>query len=128
LISGIGTDLVDVDRVRKFISKGARHLEGIFSFREIDYCSSKRYPEQHYAARFAAKEAFLKALGTGWRGGIRFCEIEVVLDSLGKPGIVLNGTAADIMKKQVASTHLIHVSLSHLKHYATATVIIETGE
>ena len=128
MIFGIGTDLVDVDRVKNFLSKGLEHLDGIFSVAETEYCTAKRYPERHFAARFAAKEAFMKALGTGWRGGIRFCDIEVVLDDLGKPDIVLNGKAADIVKQSVSVNCQIHVSLSHLTHYAIAMVIIETGE
>ncbi len=120
--------MIEVARVKKFLTKGLDNLDGIFSAQEIEYCSGKRFPERNFAARFAAKEAFMKALGTGWRGGIRFCDIEVVLNNLGKPGIVLKGKAADILKQSVSSNCLIHLSLSHLNHYAIAMVIIETGE
>ncbi len=128
MIFGIGTDLIDVARVKKFLTKGLENLDGIFSAQEIEYCTTKRFSERSFAARFAAKEAFMKALGTGWRGGIRFCDIEVVLDDLGKPDIALKGKAADIVKQSVSTNCRIHLSLSHLDHYAIAMVIIETGE
>jgi holo-[acyl-carrier protein] synthase len=128
LIYGTGVDLIETDRVLKLISRGRTFLEGIFTDLEVDYCSSKRYPEQHFAARFAAKEAFLKALGTGWRDGIGFSDIEVRHDALGKPLINLTVKAEDVLRRHVTSEYFIHVSLSHIKEYATATVIIETRE
>jgi holo-[acyl-carrier protein] synthase len=128
LVIGIGTDMIEVDRIKKFIARGESMLDGVYTHGEIEYCASKRFPEQHFAARFAAKEAFMKALGTGWRNGIRFADVEVVLDDLGKPGIMLDGKGREILEKEVALPYHIHLSMAHLKQYATATVIIETRE
>jgi len=97
--------------------------EKIFSPGEISYCESKKNKYQHYAARFSAKEAFMKALGTGWRDGIRFVEIEVIHDPLGKPLIRLSGKAKEIAEQEGIST--FHITISHIKEIATATVIIE---
>ena len=122
MIIGLGTDLVEVERMAKSIeTTGFR--EKIFSPGEIVYCESKVNKAESYAARFAAKEAFFKALGTGWRGGMAFHEIEVINNKLGKPDILINGAVREfIEKKKIAR---IHVSLSHLKQMATAFVILE---
>ncbi len=128
MIYGIGVDLIETERLERLISRGREHLEGIFTDLEVDYCLSKRYPEQHFAARFAAKEAFLKALGTGGRNGIGFSDIEIRNNDVGKPSILLSSNAADILNRCTASKCFIHVSLSHIRQYGTATVIIETRE
>jgi len=95
----------------------------IFTPSEIQYCESMKNKYQHYAARFSAKEAFMKALGTGWRFGIRFADIEIFHDDLGKPFIRGYGKAKELLINEGISK--IHVSLSHLKEMATAIVIIE---
>lgn len=124
MIYGLGTDIIEVDRVARQVDGDSRFKEKIFSSNEVRYCESfKVNKAQHYAARYAAKEAFFKAIGTGYRGGLAFNEISVENDSLGKPQITLQGKA-----QEYANNHKfkhIHVSLSHVKEYATATVIIE---
>ena len=97
--------------------------EKIFSEGEIAYCERMKNKYQHYAARFSAKEAFMKALGTGWRDGIRFVEIEITHDPLGKPLLVLTGKAKELAGK--AGMGEMHVTLSHVKEVASAMVVVE---
>ncbi|HEX5023912.1 MAG TPA: holo-ACP synthase [Agriterribacter sp.] len=123
MITGIGTDIVETIRMEKAIAKEQGFRELVFSKNEIAYCESKANKYQHYAARFAAKEAFFKALGTGWKNGTAFHEVEIVNDKNGKPGISLLGeTAITLIDLQMEN---IHVSLSHLAALATAFVIIQ---
>ena len=120
MITGIGIDIVEPDRIAKAIEKEKGFRELVFSKNEITYCESKPNKYQHYAARFAAKEAFFKALGTGWKNGTAFKEVEVVNDEKGKPELLLLGetaTTIGFMK--------IQVSLSHIKSMATAVVVVE---
>ncbi len=123
MIAGLGTDIIEVERVAEKIAKDQGFKELVFSSGEIAYCEAKANKYEHYAARFAAKEAFFKALGTGWLNGTAFNEVEVVHDEKGKPFLnFLGETAATISAfGQVQIT----VSLAHLKTMATATVIIE---
>ena len=123
MVYGIGTDIIEVVRVQKVMERDTGFRDKIFTPGEIDYCESKKHKFQHYAARFSAKESFLKAIGTGWRFGIRFADIEVYHDDLGKPYIQVYGKAKEIMEELAISK--IHVSLSHLKDMATAIVILE---
>jgi len=124
MIYGIGTDLIDVDRVAKQTGGDTRFKEKIFSAREIAYCESFNVNKaQHYAARYAAKEAFFKAIGTGYRGGLAFHEISIENEELGKPSIVLSGKALEYADQHAFGK--IYVSLSHLAEYASAVVIIE---
>jgi len=95
----------------------------IFTPGEIAYCETKKHKFENYAARFSAKEAFLKAIGTGWRFGIRFADIEVFHDELGKPFIKAHGKAEELLKEYKIIR--MHVSLSHIKEMATAVVVIE---
>ena len=124
MIAGLGIDLIEVERVAFSIGKEAGFRELVFSQNEIDYCEAKANKFQHYAARWAAKEAFFKALGTGWRGGTAFNEVEVNNDDKGKPELVLLGDT----KKSMDSWGIIKISLSlsHLATVASAVVIIET--
>jgi len=126
LIFGIGTDIIEVDRIHKVMERDIGFRDKIFTGHEVEYCESKRHKYQHYAARFSAKEAFLKAIGTGWRFGIRFADIEVTHDELGKPEINVYGKAKEWCEQESVSK--IHVSLSHLKEMATAVVIVERGD
>lgn len=122
-MKGLGTDIVEVDRIASKIEKNASFRTLVFSAHEIEYCESQSKKFEHYAARFAAKEAFLKALGTGWAGSkTNFNEIEIRNDAAGKPELYLLGASAQIMESLNISS--IHVSLSHVKSMATATVII----
>jgi len=124
MIAGLGIDLIEVERVASSIGKDTGFRELVFSKNEIVYCEAKANKFQHYAARFAAKEAFFKALGTGWRGGTAFNEVEVTNDDKGKPELVLLGDT----KKSIDSWGIIKISLSlsHLATVASAVVIIET--
>ncbi len=126
MIFGIGTDIIEVERIQKVMEKDIGFRDKIFTGHEVEYCESKRHKFQHYAARFSAKESFLKAIGTGWRFGIRFADIEVTHDSLGKPEINVYGKAKEWCEKELISK--IHVSLSHLKDLATAVVVVETND
>ena len=123
MITGIGIDLIEVDRVAEKVNKESGFRELVFSQREIEYCESKANKFEHYAARFAAKEAFLKALGTGWAAGTSFNEIEIVHDPNSQPKIELRGTTAATVG--LGTNAKIFVSLSHVKASATALVIIE---
>jgi holo-[acyl-carrier protein] synthase len=122
MIIGIGTDIAEVARIAKSIENNS-FKEKVFSKAEIVYCEGKVNKAESYAERFAAKEAFFKALGTGWRGGVAFNEVEVVNDELGKPSINVIGTTADLIKDRNIKN--IHVSLSHIKEIAMATIILE---
>ncbi len=122
MILGIGTDITEVTRIAKSIENDSFKIK-VFSKIEIAYCDSKTNIAESYAARFAAKEAFFKALGTGLRGGIAFNEVEIVNDNLGKPSIHLIGKTSEIIFGKNIQT--IHVSLSHVKDMAMATVILE---
>ena len=123
MILGIGTDIMDVARVRKAMEKDSGFRDEVFTPVEIQYCESKTHKHQHYAARFAAKEAFLKALGTGWQFGIRFTQIEVQNNELGAPTIILKEKAKDFAQEKGITKIL--VSLAHIKDFATAMVVLE---
>lgn len=121
MIKGIGTDIVEVERVRKAIEKPELKLK-VFSSREIDYCEKDKTC-QSFAARAAAKEAFFKALGTGWRDKMHINEVEILNDTLGKPYMELSGETLQVYTEKGGGE--IHVSLSHIKEHAIAFVIIE---
>ncbi|HBL15831.1 MAG: holo-[acyl-carrier-protein] synthase [Elusimicrobia bacterium GWA2_69_24] len=123
MILGIGTDFIETARVGRAVAKSNGFRKKHFSPAEIAYCEGKRGKAQNYAARFAAKEAFFKAIGTGWRGEFSWNEVEVVNDRLGKPGIVLRGRARDFCRKY--RIRAIHVSLTHIKDYSSAVVVME---
>jgi holo-[acyl-carrier protein] synthase len=123
MISGVGIDIVEVERMTAGINKENGFREMIFSKTEIAYCESKKNKFEHYAARFAAKEAFFKALGTGWAENTLFNEVEVHNTEKGKPEITLSGLTLETINSMGIKT--ISVSLSHIKTTATAIVIIE---
>jgi len=123
MILGIGTDLVDVERIAEKLEKKAGFKELVFSADEIAYCEARTFKYEHYAARFAAKESFLKAIGTGWSKGTAFNEIEIYNDGEGKPELRFLGVTAKTVEALKAGK--IFVSLSHTKTMATAIVIIE---
>jgi len=123
MIIGLGTDIIEVERVAEKISKNNGFRELVFSPGEIAYCEAKTHKFEHYAARFAAKEAFFKALGTGWANETAFHEVEIVHDINGKPLIRLIGETARTLSH--LNMQKIHVSLSHVKTMATAIIIIE---
>lgn len=123
-VIGIGVDLTRIERFQRFLDRG-RHavIERIFTAQEQEYALSKRNPAPHLAARFAAKEAFLKALGTGLRFGIRWQDVAVVNDELGCPSLQLAGQAAELLDKRGGKR--THLSYSHDGLYAVATVVLE---
>lgn len=122
MIIGIGTDIAEVIRIAKSI-ENISFKERVFSKNEIAYCETKTNKAENYAARFAAKEAFFKSIGTGWRGGMAFNEVEVINDELGKPTLNILGETAELIKEK--NIKIIHVSLSHIKDVAMATVVLE---
>jgi holo-[acyl-carrier protein] synthase len=123
-IAGIGTDLARVGRFQRFL-KADRHpvLRRLFTEGELAYALAKKYPAPHLAARFAAKEAFLKALGLGLREGISWQDLEVVNDQLGCPTLRITGRAAEIFEER--GLQGCHLSYSHDGDYAVATVVLE---
>jgi holo-[acyl-carrier protein] synthase len=122
MIIGIGTDIAEVHRIAKSIENDSFKLK-VFSLNEINYCETKVNKAESFAARFAAKEAFFKALGSGWRGGMAFNEVEVVNNDLGKPDLLILGKTAEMIKEK--NIKFMHVSLSHVKDLAMATVVLE---
>jgi len=123
MIIGLGTDLIEIERIEQSISKNPEFQKLVFSSSEIAYCESKKNKFEHYAARFAAKEAFFKALGTGWLQGTQFNEVEIINDEAGKPMLILSGETKTTLSSWGISKIL--VSLSHIKAIASAVVIIE---
>ena len=125
-IFGIGTDIVNIKRIKKILkNNGTKFKNKIFSESEINYCEKKRDPGPFYAKRFAAKEAFSKALGTGIRKGINLKNIIIFNDVYGKPKIKLKGSTYNYLKKKIKSKkYNIHLSLSDDEPWAQATVII----
>ena len=123
MITGTGIDLIETNRVAEKIARDIGFLEYVFSPNEIAYCESKTNKAEHYAARFAAKEALLKALGTGFPGGLTLNEIEVTSDDSGKPYINFMGSSKDAIES--IGIGKIHLTLSHLKDIACAMIVIE---
>jgi holo-[acyl-carrier protein] synthase len=124
MIVSIGIDIIEVYRIRETISRTPRFAERVFTKREREYCEAKGAASaQSYAARFAAKEAFLKALKTGWRGKITWHDIEIRSDENGVPSLDIEGEAKSILENLGANR--IHLSLSHTTEHAVAQVILE---
>jgi holo-[acyl-carrier protein] synthase len=124
MIVGVGNDILEVARLKREIDNdGAAFLNSIFTSIEIEYCQTKRYPERHFAARFAAKEAFFKAFPTSKQDGITWKDIEILNSEDGRPYINLHSSKRDISSKSGITN--IHLSLSHTSEYALANVILE---
>ncbi len=123
MVFGVGIDIIEVARIAEQIEKESGLKERLFTKGEIAYCESKASRVQNFAARFAAKEAFMKALGTGWRNGIAFTDIEIVNDPLGQPELQVHGKAREIANERIITA--MRVSLAHLKETAIAIVILE---
>jgi holo-[acyl-carrier protein] synthase len=123
-VAGLGTDLVQVARFRRFLDEGKQSLlERLFTAGERAYALAKADPAPYLAARFAAKEAGMKAFGLGWRDGLGWHDFEVVRDPLGRPELVLSGRAAELAAARGVTA--VHLSYSHDGDYAVATVILE---
>lgn len=124
MIRGIGVDIVKVDRIEKAVERwGHRFLKRIFTAAEIERCQKRARPAQCLALRFAAKEAFAKALGLGMRKGLRWRDIEVVHDNFGKPDLLLHNQAQRLLETVEASRTWL--SLSDERESALAVVVLE---
>ena len=124
MILGLGIDIQEIGRVEKAIRRGGKHfLARTFTPSEIRYCRKSKKSAQHFAARFCAKEALLKALGTGWAKGIRWTDVAVAHGREGQPRLRLSGSARERCRK--AGVKQAWISLSHSDGYAAATVILE---
>ena len=124
MIVGTGIDIVEVPRVAAAIERfGRRFVQRIFTAEEIRYCESKFNQAERYAARFAAKEAGLKAIGTGWKGGIAWTEVEVRRAPGGRPTLAFSGKAAEFAGRLGVAR--VSLTLSHTKDQAIASVILE---
>jgi holo-[acyl-carrier protein] synthase len=122
-VFGIGVDIVEVARIADLIrSHGQRFLDRVYQPAEIEYCRSMHDPAPHFAARFAAKEAISKALGTGFAQRVSWRDIEVRKKASGEPFVVLHAGAADLAKRLNVQTVL--VSLSHSQAYAVANALL----
>lgn len=122
-MNAIGIDIVEISRLSKMGKKwGAAFLKKIYTNRELTYAKSKRFPYQHLAARFAAKEAIFKALGEVEKDFVGWKNIEILNDPQGKPVVVWHGKAKEVLKKR----HLkgVVVSLSHTENYAVANAML----
>lgn len=126
MIVGTGVDLAEVDRIRESVERfGDKFLHRIYTAREIAYVERKANKYERYAARFAAKEAGMKAIGTGWRKGVRWQDFEVVNLLSGRPTLLLHGVAADFAARLGVTN--IQLSLTHTAQLGLAYVILESG-
>jgi holo-[acyl-carrier protein] synthase len=124
VIVSIGIDIIEVARIREVLLRTPRFAERVFTERERSYCESRgAVAAQHYAARFAAKEAAFKALQTGWRGGISWQDVEVSARESGAPYLIFSGQVLDIFNKFGATA--THLSISHTTQHAIAQVVLE---
>jgi holo-[acyl-carrier protein] synthase len=126
MIVGMGIDLAEVERIRKVVSgeAGARFLKRVYTAAEVEYCERFKNKYERYAGRFAAKEAAMKALGTGWSRGVRWVDMEVVRQRGGRPTLVLKGEARNIAERMGVKN--IALSITHTAEQAFAQVIFET--
>jgi holo-[acyl-carrier protein] synthase len=125
MIVSIGIDIIEVARIREVMHRTPRFRERIFTAAEQTYCDSRGVvAEQHYAARYAAKEAALKALQTGWRGGISWHDVEIGSLESGAPVITFHGEARKLFEASGATS--AHLSLSHTTEHAVAQVVLES--
>ncbi|MHB8675826.1 MAG: holo-ACP synthase [Candidatus Acidiferrales bacterium] len=125
VIVGLGVDIAEIDRLEKAVARhGNAFLERVFTPAEIAYCERHRTKFERYAARFAAKEAMMKALGTGWRKGVRWRDIEIKNEPSGKPALHLAGETAAHASRLGAKRFLL--SMTHTGNLAYAQVILES--
>ena len=125
MIVGIGVDLVKISRVEKAVSSHPGFLERVFTPKEREYCERQKYPAQHYAARFAAKEAVLKAFGTGMTAGMKWTDIEVLHGEGGGPIVNIFGAAKDL--SDLKGVKQVMLSYSHDEGYAVAQAVLVGG-
>jgi holo-[acyl-carrier protein] synthase len=125
-IVGIGTDIVECLRIGRMIEEhGELFLTRVYTAREIRYCQARKMATEHFAGRWAAKEAILKCLGTGWKRGISWTDMEVCNDVSGQPRVHVCGAAREHARQLGISDILL--TLSHCRSYATATAIAVRG-
>jgi holo-[acyl-carrier protein] synthase len=125
MIVGLGVDITEVDRIAAVIERrGQPFLDRVYTGAEIAYCQSHRVPAERFAGRFAAKEATMKALGTGWRAGVRWRDIEIVRERSGKPTLKLYGASRAIADR--IGVKNIVVTITHDGNMALAQVIFES--
>jgi len=121
MVKGIGVDVIEIPRLQQAIDKwGDIFLRKVFTEREYEYSQTKKNQTQHFAARFAVKEAVAKALATGWSGGFSWKDVEVENDAAGKPSVVLSGNL-----KEILAGKRVHVSISHSENVVVAFAVIE---
>ncbi|CCQ92004.1 Holo-(acyl-carrier-protein) synthase [Nitrospina gracilis 3/211] len=124
MIHGTGIDIIQISRIQKSLENHAeRFEERVFTPREIEYCRSRPEPFKHYAARFAAKEAVLKSLGTGMAGGITWRDLEILNRESGQPALNITGKCLEICESLKLKD--IHISMSHDNVYAIAQAVAE---
>jgi holo-[acyl-carrier protein] synthase len=124
MIVSIGIDIIEVARIREVLLRTSRFVERVFTAAERSYCESRgAAAAQHYAVRFAAKEAALKAFQTGWRGGISWQDVEISLLENGAPVLVFHGPVQELFVSSGATA--AHLSLSHTGEHALAQVVLE---
>lgn len=124
MIISIGVDIIEVARVREVLLRTPRFVERVYTERERAYCESRgAVAAEHYAARFAAKEAALKALQTGWSGGIAWQDVEIDAHDSGAPILLFTGRARELYEQMGATA--AHLSMSHTSEHAIAQVILE---
>jgi holo-[acyl-carrier protein] synthase len=127
MIVGTGIDVAEVDRIAASIERfGRRFLDRVFTPEEIRYCESKANKAERYAGRFAAKEAAMKAIGTGWSRGVRWQDVEVTRAPGGRPTVEFHGKAAEFFHERGAVR--AHLSITHTRHSAMAQVILEADK
>ncbi|RIK79271.1 MAG: holo-[acyl-carrier-protein] synthase [Planctomycetota bacterium] len=123
-ILGIGTDVIECLRIAQMIERhGELFVQRVYTEHEIAYCSTKKAATQHYAGRWAAKEAVLKALGTGWVRGISWRDVEIRHKPGGAPTVILRGGAREVFDR--AGIAEMHISISHCRTHAVAFAIAE---
>lgn len=126
-IIGIGTDIIECLRIAQMIERhGELFITRVYTPHEIQYCQSRKLATQHFAGRWAAKEAILKALGTGWRRGISWRDVEVRNEPGGRPTVALRGGARDVVE-QLGITQML-ISISHCRSHATAYALAQAEE
>jgi holo-[acyl-carrier protein] synthase len=126
-IIGIGTDITECLRIARMIERhGELFIERVYTPEEIKYCQNRKQATQHFTGRWAAKEAILKAIGTGWRKGISWRDMEIRNEPGGKPTVGIRGGVKDVVE-QLGITD-IHVTISHCRSHATATAIAVGNE
>lgn len=121
---GIGTDIIECERIQRMLDRHGDHfVRRVFTEQEIRYCSDRKSSDQHFAGRWAAKEAILKALGTGWIAGIAWTDVEILNEPGGRPMVRLHGGALKTAEEKGITEILI--SISHCKSHATAFAVAE---